>query len=271
MSKLADLLRRGAEAVRILTSYAADMRSRKVLFGCYAGTTANPNDPTEVEFNLRVLGRVFPFRMRRMDLYTVAEVLYERQYDVRTPVPEAPVVIDGGANIGVATLWFIARYPGAQVHAFEPEPENFRLLEHNVGSITGVTCVQAAIGAHDAPVELHLAEHGAVHSVRDAAAGERTVTVPSVVLRDYLAQRDIARVHLLKLDVEGCEDVAIEGLGERLADVDIILGEMHETLVDTEALYARLREVGFHEVHRTLFHGAEQQGVHAFEVSRRPN
>ncbi len=265
---LGDKIRRGREALHVLSAHAADMASRKVLASCYATILRTTTDTTEVAFRLRLAGQVFPFRMCRSDLFTIAEILHEKQYALETPLPERPVIVDGGANVGVAALWFLAHHPGATLHAFEPEPRNFGYLSANVGSLPGVTVNQAAIGAAPGSVELHLAEHGAVHSVKDVAVGQRTVSVECVTLADYLERHGVTRVDLLKLDVEGSEADVVEGLGDRLDDVGVIVGEMHERLVDAPALYARLEARGFRRVKKVYYGDGEADGVHAFEMAR---
>lgn len=45
---------------------------------------------------------------------------------------EEPVIIDVGAHIGLATLYFKWLYPGAEIWALEPNPQLFALLEQNV-------------------------------------------------------------------------------------------------------------------------------------------
>lgn len=268
MPGLASRLRRAREAMDILSRFAADWRSRRVLTACYATILTSTTDPREETFRLRIRGREFPFRMRRSDLFTLGEILHEGQYDLRSTLPEAPTIVDAGANIGVAALWFLAHHPGARLHAFEPEPENFRLLSANLGGMPGVVLNQAAVGARDATVELHLASHGAVHSVADSSVGSRTVSVPCLALEGYLARHSVARVDLLKLDVEGSEADVVAGLGPRLGDVGVIVGEMHERLVDAPALYARLAEAGFRVLAREYFGEGEADGVHAFEMAR---
>jgi FkbM family methyltransferase len=40
--------------------------------------------------------------------------------------------LDCGANIGLATLFFKRLYPESEIHAFEPDPETFKMLRRNV-------------------------------------------------------------------------------------------------------------------------------------------
>jgi tRNA G37 N-methylase Trm5 len=66
---------------------------------------------------------------------------------MRQRVRPGATVLDIGANIGYFTL-LMARCvgPSGHVYAFEPEPKNFELLQHNVrrNNYANVTCGQAA-------------------------------------------------------------------------------------------------------------------------------
>jgi len=42
-----------------------------------------------------------------------------------------PLIIDCGANIGCASVWFATQYPKARILAVEPDPDNFRMLVRN--------------------------------------------------------------------------------------------------------------------------------------------
>jgi len=186
--------------------------------------------------------------MRRCDIFTIAEILYERQYQLTTHLPKEPVIIDAGANIGVSCIWLLANNPGATLIAFEPAPDNFALLEQNLGHVEGVTLHQEAIGDHAGTVDLHLAKHGAVHSIVDIDVGSETVAVPMVTLKDRLDSHSIKHVDLLKLDVEGSELDVIRGLGDRLDNVDTVVGEVHEHLIDADAFYSLLEHHGIRPV-----------------------
>jgi FkbM family methyltransferase len=265
---LMDRVGRLWEAFHLITTYAADRHSRAALLRAYRRTLVTTTDRTEIELRLRLNGGVTPLRMRLSDIYTLAEILHERQYAVQTSLPERPVIVDAGANIGVAGLWLRARYPGARLLCIEPEEENFRLLQANLGGLDRVTLVQAAVGKASGTAQLHLAAHGAMHSVVDDTGGKGDVSVPVLRLEDLLAQQGIGPVDLLKLDVEGSELDALEGLGPRLKDVRVIVGEVHERLVDGDAFYRLLERSGFHVVQRVSFGRGKLEGVHAFEVAR---
>ena len=262
-----DRLRRGFEAAHLL-ALAADRPSRNALVSCYRELSQSVNSRDELSLAIKFDGRRFDLHMRKSDIFTLGEILHERQYRLRTPLVDPAVVVDAGANIGVAALYFRALYPGAELHCFEPASENFALLERNLGSFDGVELNQAAVGAQAGELELHLNPHAATHSLIDAQEGGETEVVPVLDLASYLDERNIERVDLLKVDVEGSELDLLRGLGRHLARVRVIVGEMHETLVDEGEFYAFLGAAGFERVHKTYHGNGREDGVHAFEVAR---
>ena len=45
---------------------------------------------------------------------------------------DKPVIVDAGAHIGMATLYYKMLFPHARILAFEPVPYNFKILEKNI-------------------------------------------------------------------------------------------------------------------------------------------
>jgi len=264
MGKLARL----REMTDLALRYASGLGSKMTILDCYRTILRTTTDKTPVSLTLRIGGRKLPFSMRKGDIFTLAEILHERQYELSKPLPNSPVIIDAGANVGVSAVWFHARFPGATVHAFEPEPQNFSFLASNVEGLEGVTANQLALGGAEGTIALHLADHGAVHSMVDTSVGTETVDVAMAPLADYLDDHGIERIDLLKLDVEGAEDAVLDGLGDRLADVSVVVGELHEQFVHEGDFYRRLEDHGIEPVRKTYYGDGEAEGVHAFEARR---
>lgn len=264
MGKLA----RAQEAWHILRHHAANLRSWAPIIGAYASTLSSATDQTPIDLDLHIADRDFPVRMRKSDIYTVAEILHERQYALKTPIPERPVIIDAGANIGISALWFLAYHPGARLTCFEPGSENFALLAQNLGRYPDVSLEQAALGLEEGELRLNLSGHGAMHSVKEAENVIGSESTRGVRLDRFLADRKIDRVDLLKLDVEGSELDTLRGLGDRIQAVHVIAGEMHESIVDEKEFYEFLSAHGFQLVQKRRFDSSADDHVHMFEVSR---
>jgi FkbM family methyltransferase len=205
---------------------------------------------------------------RRRDIYIIGEILYERPYRLRYSLPPAPVILDAGANIGMATLWLRASYPAAEVHCFEPASDNFDLLRRNVAGLPRSHCVHAALGA--AVGELRVAMRGG-HSdnrvVAEATDGD-TEVVQCTTGAAYVERMGLESVDLLKIDVEGYEIEVVRGFAPVLPRVRAIVGEVHERLVDRHAFYALLEENGYSIVARTETRNSTREGVHMFEAVR---
>lgn len=130
-------------------------------------------------------------------------------------------VVDIGANIGYYTLQFArAAGPGGVVHAFEPEPENFRILSHNVRrhSYSQVRLNHAALSCQAGEMQLYLSkENHGDHRLGGADCSDReSVTVQTLTLDRYFGAK-IPKIDLLKMDIQGAEGLALRGMRQVLA------------------------------------------------------
>ena len=157
------------------------------------------------EVVLRVPDLAGPLTVRTgtSDLAIFDEVVIDHGY--RFPMDHEPqVIVDVGANIGMATLWFKARWPKAQVIAVEPDPENFALLQRNLKDIPGVRTVQAALAPSDGTIGLETEGlHPSAYHIRTLRPGETGVQAMTVTT--LMQQCGIDQIDLLKLDIEGAE------------------------------------------------------------------
>ena len=127
------------------------------------------------------------------------------------------VFVDIGANVGAYALFVAARAPGARILAFEPHPRTAGKLRFNLrANGAEAEVVEAAVGppgADGAEMELWSDGGGNVGgtSLLPAATShaKASVRVPVRPLLDMLAERGVARVDALKIDVEGFEDRAL--------------------------------------------------------------
>jgi hypothetical protein len=60
-----------------------------------------------------------------------------------------PTILDCGSHIGLSVAWFKRRFPKARIISFEPDPENFRLLQTNVAvnGFEGVELLNLAVSS----------------------------------------------------------------------------------------------------------------------------
>jgi hypothetical protein len=86
----------------------------------------------------------FYLRLDTSDIFTFDQVFVYQGYDFdASPSPE--IIIDAGANIGLASIYFANKYPEAKIIAVEPEESNFRLLRKNAAPYKNIIPLQAAL------------------------------------------------------------------------------------------------------------------------------
>jgi len=132
----------------------------------------------------------------------------------RSRVKPGMTVAEIGANVGFFTLLFSGLAgPAGRVLAFEPDPENFRLLEKNAAANgrANISCRRAAVTDKAGSLKLYLSgENRGDHRIYDCGEGRPCVEIPAVSLDGELGPG--GRVDFIKMDIQGAEYKALLGM-----------------------------------------------------------
>lgn len=127
------------------------------------------------------------------------------------------VVFDIGANIGWYTVNMVRCIPNGICHSFEPMPPTMRRLKHNcsLNQVDDhVIFNELALGETSGEVTLYSFDalgHGHNSLSTRGRSDYTTWTVPLVTLDTYVTERNVDRVDLVKMDVEGAEMGVLAG------------------------------------------------------------
>ncbi len=181
--------------------------------------------------------------------------------DLRSSVPDADIILDCGANVGQMAGAFRTEYPKAEIYSFEPVSSVFAQLTQRCKDIR-VTPVQAAVSDRTGKTVINLTTGSEAHSLLPYQEGNPCAQwtwvkgqeeVNVVALDDWCRQRSIApdRVHIIKLDIQGAELLALYGARQLLRTVKAIFLEVCFVPIYKDApLFPEvdqfLREAGFH-------------------------
>lgn len=128
-------------------------------------------------------------------------------------------VLDVGANLGLYGLRAARRVgPTGRVIAFEADPDNARLLGLSVArnGLTNLSVRAEAVAAAVGEVRLFIRPEHKGDSELSYMGGDRpSIAVPAVTIDAALAGEK--RVDLMKLDIQGAEAFAIQGMEGMLA------------------------------------------------------
>jgi len=166
------------------------------------------------------VGPVRPMLFSRHDLLTVNEVFCRRDYGDGVGLA---TVVDVGANIGIATLWFLVRSPSCFVYCVEPDERNALRLEQNLAPFSGrFSLTRAAAGRKAGTGRFwrepsgrygHLLADGSpAHPAESGGSAFAEVQVVAIdaLLDEVLASR--GSIDLLKVDTEGTEEDLIDAI-----------------------------------------------------------
>lgn len=189
----------------------------------------------------QLLGQSFRYTDAASLVSAARDILADGGYCFHAERPD-PVIFDLGANIGIASAWFLKTYPKARITAFEPDPDAFSCLIDNLQHAgKQIVCHQAAAWTSD----------GTVQFTSDGADGGRLVesgglTVTACDLLPLITAEPI--IDLLKMDVEGSEYALIEHLRNALPRIRNLAMECHDVdhrPRDFARLISLLGESGF--------------------------
>jgi FkbM family methyltransferase len=155
----------------------------------------------------------------------VASMLYWKGLDgwepetlpvfLRLLMPGA-TVLDIGANTGLYSLFAARRSPTATVHAIEPVPRVFWILEENIArnKVSNVTCHRLALSNKRGAVTMYVPDDEVpvmASLVEGWRPGSARVEVDACTVDDLVARLGISNLDLIKIDTEGTEHHVVEG------------------------------------------------------------
>jgi len=171
--------------------------------------------------------------------------LFEHEIYRFETLRKSPLIIDGGANVGVSVLYFKKLYPECRIIAFEPDPVIFAVLKKNCETfeLRDVELIPKALWSSE--TMLTFQQEGS-DGGRISQAEDRTnlISVPACRLKDYLH----TEVDLLKLDIEGAETEVLRDCADGLSNVRRLFVEYHSFEASQQTLdeiLSILRELDF--------------------------
>ena len=174
-------------------------------------------------------------------------------------MPAGALLLDVGANVGMYSI-FAGLTREATVFAFEPESQNYAVLNENIrlNNLGGrVTALCAGLSERNGVERLYLSQAlagGSCHSLgaevgfclepRAAAFAQGAVAMR---FDDLVASGDLPVPHYVKIDVDGFEHKVIRGMQKTLRDARVasLIVELNQQLVEHREIRDFLCGLGF--------------------------
>lgn len=179
----------------------------------------------------------YPFYLRTgsSDLATFDQIFLKKEYDFNVTTPPN-IIVDAGANIGLASLYFSNKFPNTRIIAIEPEESNFELLKINVKPYQNIIPIKAALWHEDKMINLvdpNLGKWGFITQAQDTnqeSFGDTVHDVRGMTVDTMMREQGIEHIDILKMDIEGSEREVFRDPSPWIRKIDALIIELHERL-----------------------------------------
>lgn len=213
--------------------------------------------------------RVFGMRYLYNDRFGLGSLqrVYCSSWYLRRLLPEKPVVVDVGANLGQFNLFCRTYLQAERIISIEPLPSCFQLLIKNAEHPSD--CINILVTEQESESRFFVACDSQLSSTILDDTGDYCgeIMVRGMPLKRLLETSDVNRINLLKIDTEGSEMAVLRSAGELLSKTDVVLVEMSIFRKSTGNIFAVgsfLEERGF-RLHELVFadgaHPADVDGI----------
>lgn len=153
-------------------------------------------------------------RFGTSDIDVFHQIIIDKEFEMVSSKVENSVktIIDAGANIGLSSLFFAQKFPGARIFSIEPEDENFQVMKMNLQNYPNITLLKKALWNTEDTV-----------FIRDRGTGSwgfcmtkdlnnsMGIVIDTITINSIISQYMVDVIDILKIDIEGAEFELFEG------------------------------------------------------------
>jgi FkbM family methyltransferase len=116
-------------------------------------------------------------------------------------------IIDAGANVGYASVFFASKFPDAKIVSIEPEKSNFDLLVKNTKDYKNIDCIQSALWNKEGFLQFKDCNVGnwSFQLEEYKQLGNSETKIQATTISKILDIYKIDCIDILKIDIEGAE------------------------------------------------------------------
>ena len=149
-------------------------------------------------------------RKSTSDIPTFHEIFCYLQYDIHLEF-QPKVIIDAGANIGLAAIYFANKYPDSKIISIEPEASNYQQLKKNIENYKNVFPLNK--GLSNKIETLNVIDEGigswgfTTSQVDEKIKESKGVmnTIETITISEIMEQNNFEYIDIAKIDIEGYE------------------------------------------------------------------
>ena len=176
---------------------------------------------------------------------------HEIFFNIEFPLPNnlnPKFIIDAGANVGYASIFFLNKYPKASVIAVEPERENFNILQKNCNNYKNFRSLNSAVWINNGFVKIKNPNVGSTAFQITNAEKDEPFAFQATTIDTIIENSSFQIIDILKIDIEGVEKQLFEkGNFNWLNKVHVLIIELHDRFCPgcAIAFYSAIESLNF--------------------------
>lgn len=172
---------------------------------------------------------------------------------------KANIIFDVGANVGSTALGMAKVNPQAVIHAFEPHQGNYAkaLKNLSMNNFSNVFIHPFGLGQKTEKKKLYevMDENSGMNRILNQDADFPFTEIEIKTLDDFVSESGIARIDLIKIDVEGFEMYVLYGAKNALRSFPVLFVELDDNNLRLHGFNASmmikfLKDAGYNRFYR---------------------
>jgi len=184
---------------------------------------------TLIPVSLKDYSAPIHLRQGTSDIPTFYKIFYFTEYDITLNL-EPKIILDLGANIGLASIYYSRKYPQAKIFAVEPEKSNYQLLVKNTAHNPNITCLNYGIWNRVTNLEIKAGYDNWGFRTEEVDY-ENADTIQAISIDKIMEDYSLKQIDILKIDIEGSEKELFQKNVEKwLPKTKAIIIELHDQI-----------------------------------------
>lgn len=176
-----------------------------------------------------------PIKLRKntSDTLTFHKVFGFREYAIKQIINEPEVIIDGGANIGLFSIFMKNLYPDSKIIAVEPDKENYNLMLTNLQCYSDIVPLNSGLWNKNSLLKAYdKYNQGKWGIVVEEVENKEESNVEGISIDEIMLRYNLTKIDILKVDIETSERYLFEtNYKSWLPKVKMIIIEFHDWIV----------------------------------------
>ena len=167
-------------------------------------------------------------RKNTSDIHCFRQVFIQKDYNIKLK-NKPKTIIDLGANVGYASMYFSKKYPNSKIISVEPEIKNYEIMKKNCSQFKNVFPIHAGIWSKKANLKIVDDGSGEWGLKTTEVKNKKDADVSAISIDSIIKEHKIKKIDILKIDIEGAEEnLFSKNYKKWLSITDTIIIELHE-------------------------------------------